>query len=134
MEADFQQFYNLDMWSLVYSGGFKRAARLLWQLPKESRFINALDPAASWGWNDLFLMQMNQSLRWLVWAKTKDAQSKVPKSVPELVAPDFILNAIREAEKKRDQAKERKLTPNARIMTIDELDEYLKKPRRSEAV
>lgn len=132
MEADFQQFYNLDMWSLVNSGGLKRAARLLWQLPKESRFLNAIDPMAAWDWSDLFLMQMNQSLRQLVWSKTKDAQ--VPKNAPELVAPQFILNAIREAEKKKDQAKTRQLTPDARIMTIDELDAYLKKPRRNQTV
>lgn len=77
-------------------------------------------------------MMIAHSLRQLVWAKTKDAQGKVPKNQPQLVGPEYVLKSIREANKRREQEGKRQLTPNARVFsTSEELDEYLKRPRKA---
>lgn len=94
--------------------------------------MNKIEPLAGWSWSELFLMQTSHSLRQLVWSKTKDAQKKVPTGAPELVAPNFIHRAIKEAEKKRAKAGKRAHTPDARIFdTTEELDAYLRRPRKS---
>lgn len=77
-------------------------------------------------------MQIAFSIRQLVWSKTKDAQKKVPTGQPQLVAPDFIHKAIREAEKKKQTAGKHAHTPDARIFnSTEELDAYLRRPRKS---
>lgn len=87
---------------------------------------------AAWDWTEMYLMQTAFSLRQLVWSKTKDAQKKIPKNAPQLVAPDFIHKAIKEAEKKRKTGKKAH-TPNARTFaSTAELDAYLKKPRKAD--
>lgn len=121
------------MWGLIWSGarGFVRASRLFLQLPKEARYVRKVEPMAGWDWSDMYLMQMAFSLRQLVWSKTKEAQKKVPTGQPELIAPVFIHKAIKEAEKKRNKGK-RPHTPDARTFnSTEELDAYLKKPRKS---
>ncbi len=132
IEADFQQFYSLDMWGLIRSGGIQRAARLFTQLPQQARYVKKIEPIASWDWSELYLMQIAFSIRQLVWSKTKGAQKKVPTGQPELVAPDFIHKAIKEAEKKRKAAGKKAHTPDARVFnTSEELDAYLRRPRKS---
>lgn len=109
-----------------------RVARLFHHLPQESRFVKKVEPLAGWDWSNLYLMQMSYSLRQLVWSKTKEAAKKVPTGAPELVAPDFIHRAIKEAEKKQKGAGKRAHTPDARIFnTTEELDAYLRRPRKS---
>jgi hypothetical protein len=120
------------MWELIGSGGIIRAARLFLQLPKESRYVNKIEPLAGWSWSEMFLMQTAFSLRQLVWSKTKDAQKKVPTGQPTLTAPEFIHRAIREAERKRGKLGSKPHTPNARVFnSTEELDAYLRKPRKS---
>lgn len=117
---------------MIWSGGFVRAARLFLQLPKESRYMRKLEPLAGWEWSDMYLMQMSFSLRQLVWSKTKEASKKVPTGAPELVAPDFIHRAIKEAEKKQKKLGTRAHTPDTRsFSTTEELDAYLRRPRKS---
>lgn len=87
---------------------------------------------AAWEWSDLYLMQTAFSLRQLVWSKSKEAQKKVPTGQPQLIAPDFIHEAIKEAEKKRNRVGKRAHTPDARTFSsTEELDEYLRRPRKS---
>lgn len=80
-------------------------------------------------------MIQTHSLRQLVWSKTKDAQKKTPKNAPEMIGPQYILDAMKQAEKMADRGGRlgtRKHTPDARTFkSTDELDAYLKKPRKS---
>lgn len=109
-----------------------RAARLFLQLPQQSRYVRKIEPLAGWDWRDLYLMQISHSLRQLVWSNSKEAAKKVPTGQPELIAPDFVLKAIKEADKKRGQLGKRAHTPDARVFnSTEELDAYLKKPRIS---
>lgn len=125
----------MDLHLLIkQEGGFKRAARLTLQLPHNSRFVTKLDPSLSWGWDDLFRMMMTHSLRQLVWSKTKDAHKKVPTKAPEIIGPEYILAQWKHAEKAKDRVGSRKWTPNARVFdTTEELDAYLKRPRKPAA-
>lgn len=41
-EADFQQFYGLDLEALFHNGGARKLSALLYQLPVESRVANAV--------------------------------------------------------------------------------------------
>lgn len=90
-----------------------------------------MEPMAGWSWKDMYLMQASYSLRQLVWSKTKEAQKKIPTGEPQIIAPDFILKAIKEAEEKRGKLGKKQHTPDARsFATTEELDAYLKKPRK----
>lgn len=77
-------------------------------------------------------MLQTQSLRQLVWTKTKDAHKKVPKNAPEMIGPDYILALWKHAEKAKDRVGSRQHIPNARVFdTTEELDAYLKRPRKA---
>lgn len=130
----------MDLLASLEAGGFaafKRVARLALQLPRTSRYITKIDPSIAWGWPELFAMIQSHSLRQLVWSKTKDASRKHPKNAPEMIGPQYILDAMKKAEKMADMAGrvgKHKHTPNARIFqTTEELDAYLKKPRKAAA-
>lgn len=119
--------------SIIRTGdGFRRAARLALMLPRDSRCVARIDPSLTWDWRDFYAMLTSYSLRQLVWSKTKDAQKKHPTNAPEMIGPEFILAKLRHAEKSKGKIGSRKWTPNARTFkTSAELDEYLRKPRKS---
>lgn len=101
-------------------------------LPRDSRYVSKIDPSLAWDWRDFYAMLQTQSLRQLVWSKTKDAHKKTPKNAPEMIAPEYILAQLKHAEKSKGRVGSRKWTPDARIFnTSAELDAYLKKPRKS---
>jgi len=90
LEADFQQFYNLDIAEVPRA----RAARLLAQLPSESRVFRTMRPELNWGWQETLLNKMWYDLELLVWSKTEDATKKHPRYKPMPYVPDFLkLNA-----------------------------------------
>ena len=77
-------------------------------------------------------MLQTQSLRQLVWTKTKDAHKKVPKNAPEIIGPDYSRALWKHAEKAKDRVGSRQHIPNARVFdTTEELDAYLKRPRKA---
>lgn len=55
LEADFQQFYGLDLRALLGSYDLGRAAALAANLPRESRTMRALDPRLAWSAGDYIL-------------------------------------------------------------------------------
>ena len=54
VEADFQQFYNLELESIK----FRRFSRLFSNLPRESRIIEKYAPAATWKYSDEIASQI----------------------------------------------------------------------------
>lgn len=74
----------------------------------------AIDPRAAWTRADYWLQSIEYSLRWLVWAKTKDGQKgrRRPKPVAAPKAP-----------------RKRAPDPKLAAMTTDELDAFLSRPR-----
>lgn len=50
IEADFQQYYNLELESLIRTN-FPRYCRLLLQLPFEARFVQKYCKSKDWDWD-----------------------------------------------------------------------------------
>lgn len=67
-----------------------RAARLLFQLPRDCRVFTAISPANQWGWSEVLTNKMTYLLELLVWMKTKDAQKKLPQHKPTPFVPEFM--------------------------------------------
>ena len=90
MEADFQQYYGLD----ISTVDLCRASRLLFQLPVSGRVITTLNPKAQWGWQEFLANKTNFLLEMIVWqnatpTKPKDkAKHKAEKPKPFI--PDFM--------------------------------------------
>lgn len=54
------------------------------QASEKSPIVRAVDPDAYlWGLPEQLLAEATDMLHWLQWAKTKDAQEKSPKNMPE---------------------------------------------------
>lgn len=116
LEADFQQFYHLNLLETCpYAdgrrSGFLRYARLFENLPTESRIFRKLAPAASWTWRDETLSQILQELnilRVMTYNMNKRKNAKSAK-VMKKFEPKYVTTAREEIEntKKRQQAEER---------------------------
>lgn len=88
------------------------AADLLAQLPEEARVWRAYDPSAVWTGDRALAAAMVNDLNWLVWSRTRDG--KRGRNRPAPVGPF-----------KDDRSSKRA----ARVMTREELDEILSRPR-----
>ncbi len=79
IEADFQQYYGLDIAAIAQEGRFKRLLRLLRHLPPESRIAalqadsavatGELPDVASWGRTDQLLAQVHDQLAIANWQR-----------------------------------------------------------------
>jgi len=97
-----------------------RAARLLFQLPQQSRIFKRLQPANQWGWNEVLLNNIGYLLNILAWQNTKDAAKKVPQKAPKQFVPEFM----------RDMEKERAINKDIAVHDIDDIKKMLAKPRK----
>lgn len=111
LEADFQQFYGLD----IYSTKSAKAARLMLQLPKESRLMRIMAPENEWGWNELLTNKTNHLLEVLLWSKTEGATKRPPVGYPEPFVPPFIHRPPK--------------VPDAESHDLDDIKSILSKPR-----
>lgn len=112
LEADFQQYYHLDIATVPRA----RAARLLFQLPAESRVFRSIRPELNWGWQETLLNKIWYDMELLVWSKTEDATKKHPQYKPLPFVPSFLkLNA---KDAKEYEAHD-----------LDEIKDILTKPR-----
>lgn len=85
LRADFQQYYGLSLDYLGEDYSLRHAAVLATQLPRECRLYAALDNRASWGLSEYQLADIANSLRWLVWAQSKDGQKN--RNKPQMMKP-----------------------------------------------
>lgn len=111
LEADFQQYYGLD----IATTPSERAARLLFQLPKTCRTFLKINPQLEWGWTEQLLNECAYALDLLVWTKTEDAMKKHPTSKPEKFVPPFM------PKPKKDK--------DSVAMDIDDVKAFLTRPR-----
>lgn len=116
LEADFQQYYNLDISQVPR----QRAARLLFQLPQNCRTFCKIEPANQWGWNEILLNKATYALDILAWQNTQDATKKPPRNVPKPFMPDFMRNVD----------KTRAINKDTVLMDVDEMREFLSRPRK----
>ena len=110
LEADFQQFYNLDLESL-HQKHFQRYARLFNNLPKEARIFTKYASAIQWTYDQEMLSQILLTMQNLTISygnanrKKGVAAAKLLKSEdqfqPESVAKAKKLARKQEAERKK---------------------------------
>lgn len=112
LEADFQQYYNLDISETPKA----RAARLLFQLPRECRVYRKIKPDNNWGWSEMLLNKANYLLELILWSRTEDATKKHPQFKPTPFVPPFS----EKSEKKKKEYDAR---------SLDEIKDILTKPR-----
>lgn len=84
MRADVQRFYGLNLDDVGEAYSWRHLADLAACLPHESATIRELSPANLWGPQEYLLASIADSLRWLVWAKTRDGSRgrNMPKPIP----------------------------------------------------
>lgn len=82
-----------------------------------------INPANEWGWSELLLNRIEYCLQILAWQNTEDAHSRHPQHTPEIWLPDFI--------PKPEKAKK---NPEQQAMSVDDIKEYLSRPRESAKV
>lgn len=100
----------------------KRAARLLWQLPRDCRVFKRIQPATEWGYSDIFQNKMVYLLETLVWQKSYDPKKKAAHMAakPKLFVPEFMQKAMGSDGIKRDTVS----------LDVDEVKDLLAKPRK----
>lgn len=84
LRADFQRFYALNLDGIGVSFGVLHAADLAVHLPPESAVGREMNPDHMWGIREQLLAAQVDTLRLLLWTKTKDGQRNRnrPKPVP----------------------------------------------------
>nr|DAG72440.1 MAG TPA: protein of unknown function (DUF5361) [Caudoviricetes sp.] len=115
VEADFQQYYHLDLLEVCpYAdgrrSGFSRYARLFENLPVESRIFRKLVPVASWTWRDETLSQILQELNiltTLTYNMNKRKTAKPAKTMKKF-EPEYVSEMRKQLDKdrKKQQAEE----------------------------
>lgn len=104
VEADFQQYYNLDIASL----GFRRFARLLVNLPPESRYVCKYSPFKDWNWDREVQSQILHMLDVLavMYVNSHKKKGSAPLKAPPLSQPQYVLDAKKQLkEQKREESK-----------------------------
>lgn len=105
IEADFQQYYHLDVATLK----FRRYARLLINLPIESRFAQKYLPSKDWNWDKEVQSRILQMLDIISCSLVNMHRKKGTKAIKpsEQFQPDYVKEAKKQAkENKRETAKE----------------------------
>lgn len=95
-----------------------RAARLLFQLPNESRVKREVEPANHWGWSEMLLNKITHILEVLAWQNTQDAADGRTATAPVLYTPPFLKAMTKLA-----------LDPDQELHTTDEIKDILARPR-----
>ena len=106
IEADFQQFYHLNL-SKLLRHEFCRCTRLLLNLPEESRFIRKYSPFKDWDWDKEIQSQILRSIDSIsvMLYNSFKGKGKSRAKRPELVQPDYVKEAKKEAEAERNKRK-----------------------------
>lgn len=105
IEADFQQYYNIDVATL----GFCRYARLLVNLPMESRFIQKYSPFKDWDWDKEVQSRILQMLDLISCHLVNMNRKKGTKAlkVQEQFQPDYVKDAKKQLKSgKKESNKE----------------------------
>jgi hypothetical protein len=113
LEADFQQYYSLDV-ALVKPA---RAARLMYQLPKKCRLFTIINPAVQWGWREVLANRTNYLLDTIIWQNSNEGVKKHKQTAkPEQWLPEFMKGVQN--------------TPESEKHTVDDIKAILARPRR----
>lgn len=121
LEADFQQYYGLD----IAKVDKERASRLACQLPRQSRVLVAIDQANLWSNGDIELIQIANGIETIKWQLANQGRKKGRTSPPKPYIPDE-LETLAKRVRREKTAKSQDLEPH----TIDEMKRILARPRK----
>lgn len=118
IEADFQQYYHLELWPLIRSK-FARYCRLLLHLPLESRFVQKYCESKDWDWDkevqsrilhelNAISCQLSNMLR---------KEGKAPRKMDEQFQPDYV---------KKAKEKTRQTKPGQAAYSKEDMEEIKK--------
>lgn len=106
IEADFQQYYNLDVSRL----GFRRYARLLLNLPVDSRFISDKVDSKDWNWDKEVQSRILYTLDAISCQISNMNRKKgtKPRKPSDQFQPDYVTEAKKKIQGKGKLTKEEK--------------------------
>jgi hypothetical protein len=90
----------------------------MFMLPEQSRVKLKMQPANTWGWNELLLNRMSYLLEVLTWQNTEDAAQGRTEKAPMPFTPPFYNDIPKQS-----------LDPDQQTMDIDDLKAFLERPR-----
>lgn len=111
VEADFQQFYHLDLVQVVNERyGFLRFCRLFVNLPAEGRLKTKYAPAGGWTYRDETLSRILHEIADLksVTYNSKRKKGQKPIKTPEQFQPDYVKKAKDDYIKRQKKLRNRK--------------------------
>lgn len=94
----------------------------MFQLPRECRTFTAINPAAQWGWSEMFLNKVTYLLELKLWQDTpvkKGEKASHNRKKPKPFVPDFLKSKMPEAEINKETEKR----------TVDDIKSILSLPR-----
>lgn len=99
----------------------RRAARLLFQLPRECRVFTSINPSAQWGWSEVFANKTNHLLELLLWQNAYDPKKKSQHKAnrPKPFIPEFM----------KPEQPPSEISKEAETMTVDDVKSWLATPR-----
>ena len=102
IEADFQQYYNLDVGCIK----FQRYARLLVNLPAESRFVQKYSPFKDWNWDKEVQSRILQMLDLISCHLVNMHRKKGTKAlkVGDQFQPEYVSEAKKDAKKHKKES------------------------------
>lgn len=102
IEADFQQYYNLDVSEISFS----RYARLLSQLPIESRYIQKYNSLKDWNWDKEIQSQILAKLDavYCAFLNANRKKGKKPIKPQEQMMPEYVKKAKVDYLKRKQEA------------------------------
>lgn len=113
VEADFQQYYTINLEHYLHTmksthKGFKRFARLLQNLPEQSRVMRRFNPLKDWDWDKEIQSQILLALNRLEAMYVNSHKKKGARAVKEPVQtqPDYVKKVKEEYEKNQKASKE----------------------------
>lgn len=103
LEADFAQYYGLDLGRMGVDYTISHAAVLASQLPPHARCFVKLNPDLAWSDERMLLERLDYHLQHLTWMLSKDAQQGTNRPEPPETPSEAANRAkrIREAEVNR---------------------------------
>ena len=106
IEADFQQFYHLDLAEVK----FRRFARLLVNLPPESRMVQKYSAFKDWNWDKEVQAQILHGIDVLttMFANSHRKKGTAPLKAPKLAQPKYVEDAKKELADKPKVTEEEK--------------------------
>ena len=115
IEADFQQYYHLDLSKIR----FRRYARLLLNLPAESRFFRKYSPLEDWNWDKEVQTQILHALDQISCQLANMFRDKGKKKAKpqELMQPEYVKKA---KEKMREERRNKTRYSDVEMKAIEE--------------